>query len=301
MEEIQGDSGWLKVTFSLAATMTDAVADLIGVLSGVGVEIAPTVGEQTTISGFFSCRRGDDSLIVEKIKPELENLFSLYGEPLPKIQSTWLENEDWQTSWQQFFKPFAIVPGLIIKPSWETYEPAPGEKIIEMDPGMAFGTGQHESTALALLLLQRSFSQMDSGNPSKVLDVGTGTGILAMAAVLFGAEKVTAIDNDPEAVTVARENIDNNTLQAHITVSTTELAQISGTFDILCANIVHDVLTAMASDFKRLLTNGGQLILAGILKGEQEKSMLRTMEEQGFSLLESEQKGEWAGLRLQRI
>lgn len=184
----------------------------------------------------------------------------------------------------------------MIKPSWEEYQAVNNEKIIEMDPGQAFGTGQHESTKMALSLLSTSFTKKPV---DKVLDVGTGTGILAMAAVLFGAESGVAIDNDPEAVRVATENINANALAAEITTSTTDLADIQGEFPLIMANIVHDVLVQMAPQFKGLLDPDGRVILAGILIGEQEENIIRIYGELGFQLQESLHDGEWAALLLQ--
>ncbi len=206
-----------------------------------------------------------------------------------------MEDEDWSTSWQQFFKPFAIIPGLVIKPSWESYEPKPDEQVIEMDPGMAFGTGQHASTRLALGLIHDCFQK---NPPKNVLDVGTGTGILAMAAVLFGAEQVVAIDNDLEAVRVATENIANNNLQYKINTSATELADIRGSFGLICANIVHDVLVDMAPAISRLLSPGGRLVMAGILRGNQEKSISNIYRQLNINLLTTAYEDEWASLLL---
>ncbi len=189
-----------------------------------------------------------------------------------------------------------IVPGLVIKPSWETYQAADNVKIIEMDPGQAFGTGQHESTRMALALLAHRFAE---GPPmEKVLDVGTGTGILAMAAVLFGANSAVAIDNDPEAVRVAMENVADNGLADNIVVSTMDLAVVQGTFPLILANIVHDVLVEMAPRFRELCAAGGGVILAGILRGEQEENIIRVYGKRGFSLQKSLHDGEWAALLL---
>jgi ribosomal protein L11 methyltransferase len=131
-----------------------------------------------------------------------------------------------------------------------------------------------------------------------VLDVGTGTGILAMAAALFGAGKIVAIDNDPEAVRVARENISANNLQQTISTSATDLADITGGFDLICANIVHDVLVDMAPTIAGLLIPGGRLVLAGILQGKQEKNIITVYQQLNITLLRSTHEDEWVSLLL---
>ena len=208
-----------------------------------------------------------------------------------------LADQDWATSWQQYFKPFEIVPGLVIKPSWEEYQPTPGQHILELDPGMAFGTGQHASTQMALALIKKS---IETATPEQVLDVGTGTGILAMAAALFGAGRVVAVDNDPDAVVVARENIKKNRLDGKIGVSTTPVAQIMGTFELVCANIVHDVLVEMAQMLAGRTATDGHLVLAGILSGEQEAHIIAVYHALGLQFCERRYQEEWVALLLQR-
>jgi ribosomal protein L11 methyltransferase len=221
-------------------------------------------------------------------------LFALYGCVPEKPVVTLLADQDWATSWQQYFKPFAIVPGLVIKPSWEAYQPESGQHVIEMDPGMAFGTGQHASTRMALALIKQS---MQRTTARQALDVGTGTGILAMAAALFGAERVVAIDNDPDAVVVAQENIEKNNLTEKIKVSVTPVAHIQGEYQLVSANIVHDVLVEMAPVLAALTAPGGHLVLAGILSGEQEVNIVRVYGELGLQPLDRLYQEEWVALQ----
>lgn len=296
---------WLKITFPCPERLTEAVSDLIGVLSGVGVEIHP-VGrnELNEISGFFELEDSSDTpgeqttaTLQKKVSKELEKLFTIYNMSLPEPGTEIIDDQDWATSWQQYFKPFEIVPGLVIKPSWETFTAAENQHVLEMDPGMAFGTGQHESTRLALSLISSCFKNRNDRIDS-VLDVGTGTGILAMAAAVFGAQKVIAIDNDPEAVRAAGNNVRQNTLNAKIEVSSAPLADIHGAFDLICANIVHDVLVEMVPEFKRLIVPGGYIILAGILSGDQVKSIARTYGKYGMEVVETQNEGDWTGILL---
>ncbi|WP_417912830.1 50S ribosomal protein L11 methyltransferase [Candidatus Electronema sp. TJ] len=290
-------SQWLKTTFPCPETALEAVTDLLGVLSGSAVEQSPVKDGLSQISGFFefTSEAGRDEAF-RRLEQELGELLAAYGLPAPEISSSVLADEDWATSWQQYFTPFAIVPGLIIKPSWESYAAQPGEQVLEMDPGMAFGTGQHASTQLALSLVQ---SCCRTAPPERMLDVGTGTGILAMAAVLFGAKEATAIDNDPVAVAVAAENIARNGLAERIAVSAKPLEEISGQFDLICANILHDVLAELAPALVRRLAAKGQIILSGLLCGSQEESILRIYGALGLRLRQAVHENEWAALLLE--
>jgi len=288
---------WLKLSLQTPTRLVESVSDMIGVLSGSGVEVSPETESGSLISGFFPVENGaDETEIVDSVRQVVGELFQLFALPIPEMSTEIIDDQDWATSWKRFFTPVEIVPGLIIKPSWEDYQAEGNENVIEMDPGQAFGTGQHESTRLALSLLTTCLSRQPV---ERVLDVGTGTGILAMAAILFGADSVVAIDNDPEAVRVAAENVAANGLAEKISVSITDLVDVQGPFPLILANIVHDVLVEMAPQFKALLSPGGRVILAGILSGEQEKNIIRVYGELGFHLQTSEHEGEWAALLLE--
>ncbi len=301
MKEIKPGRQWLKVTVACPEQIVEPVSDLIGVLSGVGVDIKPVSATKTReISGFFAIdvdRPGEPAAAVpDHLMDELEKLFALYTLIPPRPTTEIIDDQDWSTSWQRFFTPFEIVPGLVIKPSWENYNPGRGQRVLEMDPGRAFGTGQHASTKLALSLIAACFQESDRDRPETVLDVGTGTAILAMATAVFGADWIMAIDNDPEAVAAARHNVMANRLDWNIGVAATALAAVPGRYDLVCANIVHDVLVGMAPELKRLLAPGGRVVLAGILGGPQEKNIGRVYGEQGMRLVRSEYEDEWAAL-----
>jgi ribosomal protein L11 methyltransferase len=300
------DRQWLKITLFCPPPLLESAADLMGVLSGAGVEQSPETDSGASISGFFllekaddepSCREENGAEILALVEQRMAELFALYGCVLEKPVVTLLADQDWATSWQQYFKPFAIIPGLVIKPSWEAYQPEPDQHVIEMDPGMAFGTGQHASTRMALALIHKS---MELIKAQQVLDVGTGTGILAMAAALFGAHRVVAIDNDPEAVTVARENIEKNSLAGKIEAGSTPVEHISGEYQLVSANIVHDVLVEMAPVLARLTASGGHLVLAGILSGEQEENIVRVYRGLGLRPLDQLYQEEWVALQFIR-
>jgi ribosomal protein L11 methyltransferase len=288
---------WLKITIHTDPVLTDAIEDFMMGISDAGVELTvDQPGETTLINGYFDKSRADQAEtegIIKQLSAYLQELAEIFEVAVPIMTSTFIEDEDWSATWKEHFKPFAIIPGLVIAPTWEEYHGKENEKVIVMDPGMAFGTGHHATTSLSLQLLQDALA---THSALSVLDVGTGTGILGMAAALFGATTVMALDNDPEAVSAASDNCARNNLQGTMEVAGTPLNSLSGPFSLVIANIVHDVLLELAPDLARLTADGGQLILSGILSGPQVTSIVSCFTHLGFSLSRQEQQKEWAAL-----
>lgn len=291
---------WLRVSITVESALAETVAAFLGQLAGGSEQItAPDSGEgREIIVGYLKVTPQTDQELA-KIKAFLEQLAALPGNTLPIMETETIQDQDWNQTWKERFKPFSITPHLVIKPSWESCSPGAGQKIIEMDPGMAFGTGHHASTRLALLFIEGIF-YAEQLRPRKVLDVGTGTGILAMAAALFGAEQVLATDNDPEAVTVAADNVLANGLQSRVTVSGIDLAGIRETFDLVIANIIRDTLLEIATALHARMSSGGRLILAGILAGEQCAEIRIAYEALGLLHQETRNEGEWNALLFRR-
>ena len=299
--------------------MTEAVAAYLADLSGSGVEISSSEGDLINdidnsaafekITTYISIDPSDSenetiSKKINELKQFLANLPLIFTEcPAPKFFTEMIMEEDWGKAWKSFFTSFQITPKLTIKPSWEKTKKQSqednGEHIIEMDPGLAFGTGHHASTQMALLLLEELY-QSRTMKLEKVLDVGTGSGILAMGCGLFGAINVLAIDNDPDAVETAKGNIIRNRLEDIITVSDQDIASIESGFNLIVANIIHDTLAEMAKLLTGLLAPKGYLILSGILKGDQENSIREIYTGQGLSFIEIMTKDEWAALQFQK-
>lgn len=175
-----------------------------------------------------------------------------------------VRDEDWAHAWKAHWRPMRIGRCLVVVPGWEEFSAGPDDLVIRLDPGMAFGTGAHASTALALQALEREVLP-----GAEVLDVGTGSGILAIAAALLGAGAVTALDIDPVAVRVARENVAANGVAGRVKVEQGQAAsRPAESADLIVANIVADVLTAIGGDLLQVLRPGGTLILSGIILQE---------------------------------
>lgn len=291
------ENRWLKLTIVADPVLVESVGDfLVGVIDA-GVETgAPDEPGYGIVTGYVqkvNPTEEEIGRVVAQVGAHLGELAKIFAASQPEFTWTLIGEEDWGTSWKIHFKPFAIVPGLFIAPTWEEYRPAAGESVIVMDPGMAFGTGHHATTCLSLQFLQRSLAGRKG---LRVLDVGTGTGILGMAAVLFGAEMVLGLDNDPDAVAAASENVRRNGLADRMEVSLAPLSSVAEPYDIVVANIVHDVLIVMAEDLTRLTAAGGRLVLSGILAGDQVESIVRVFSSRDFVLVERTARKEWAAL-----
>lgn len=171
---------------------------------------------------------------------------------------------EWRDAWKRYFKVFRVTRRLVIVPSWETFAPAAGDVVLDLDPGRAFGTGAHASTRLCLTELERLHD--DGLAVSRFLDVGTGSGILAIAAAkLWPGATGVAVDVDPQATSAAVENLERNGVRARVTTGETPAEEIPGTFELVVANIQADVLEALRDALAARVAPGGALVLAGLL------------------------------------
>lgn len=288
---------WLQITLTLDPVLVDAVSDFLVGVTGAGVEVGVEDNLVTkTVNGYLEKENLDEDQverILTQLQTHLQELAEIFQVETPICSTSFIEEEDWGSNWKKHFKPFAIIPGLVIAPTWEKYQPQEKEKVIVMDPGMAFGTGHHATTKLSLTLMERIVQRRPG---VKVLDVGTGTGILGMAAALLGAGSVLGLDNDPDAVEASHENMTINGLQDVMEVSITPLGAINNKYQVVIANIVHDVLINLKEDLSRLTLEDGNLILSGILTGEQTENITVEFGVLGFELMEQIKEQEWSGL-----
>ena len=206
-----------------------------------------------------------------------------------------IREEDWANNWKQYFKPITIGEKLLIKPSWEAADPAEKRRILEIDPASSFGTGQHNTTRLCLELIEENLAQGE-----KLLDLGCGSGILSIGALLLGAESACAVDIDDNSVRIAAENAQKNGISPErytafcgdITSDEKLREKIGGGYDIVCANIVADVLIAMSGFFAGFLKDKGKLIVSGIIDTRRE-DVLSTISFCGFELVKSANSEDW--------
>lgn len=200
-------------------------------------------------------------------------------------------DEDWSENWKKYYKPFRIGTRLVVKPTWEPYTPRQQDLVIELDPGMAFGTGTHETTNMCMQLLEKHLR-----GGMRVMDVGTGSGILAIAAAKLGAKDILAIDIDPDAVKVAKENIALNHVGGQVRAVVGDLCKSEAMpCELAVANIVADAICMLAGPLTRHLERGGLLICSGIIR-EREQDVRNAAAEAGYTLADRIEKGEWVAL-----
>jgi len=294
---------WTQVIIKTTEEASDAISEMLTSIGAGGVviedpneirrqiespdsldyadqEFIDSLGTEVTIKAYFN----------EEYRPE--ELGSLINEKLEFISKfldvgrgyigfEMVNDEDWSTAWKKYYKPFHISDSVVIKPSWEEYQKKPGELIIEMDPGMAFGTGTHETTRLCSQLLEKHIKRGD-----RVIDVGCGTGILSIIAVKLGAAHATAIDVDEVAVRVADE----------VSIMKGVLADLEPQrADVAVANIIADVVIGFADMVTKYLKRGGLLLTSGIIK-ERKEDVVNTYTALGFRLESIDEMGEWVAI-----
>lgn len=203
------------------------------------------------------------------------------------------ENKDWLEEWKKGFKAFLFAKPFWVIPSWlkpPAEAPTNPAHLIYVEPGMAFGTGTHETTRLAAGF---TIEEVLRSTPKTLLDVGTGTGILALVARRLGVEKVVGIDNDPEARRTCKENLErNNALD--ISVPDTQIGEVTEQYDVVIANIIDGVLTMLQHDLNKALKPGGRMILSGVLTDREKEFYENFTRETGLKLLEKRVDGEWS-------
>ena len=209
-----------------------------------------------------------------------------------EISAEGMNEDDWAESWKQYYKPVPLGKVTIV-PAWESYEARADEVVIKMDPGMAFGTGTHETTRLVIRLMQ----DLIVGG-ERVLDVGTGSGILSICASKLGAKSCNAYDIDPVAVKVAKENAIADGCE-NITVGVSDLLRgvdlSNGKYDFCVANIVADIIIRMMPDIRKYLKDGAPLILSGIIEPRKDE-VIECAKAHGFSIVREEKENDWIGL-----
>lgn len=261
-----------------------------------------TVDKEPVVSVYFEDtpenreRIQDLKLSVMMLKSkELEGLYGwdvdfgrLYAETVD------VDDVDWKDKWKENFKPLKVTDRLVIKPTWEEYTAAGDELVLELDPGMAFGTGSHETTSLCLKLLEEYLGEEPSDK--KILDVGCGSGILSIAAALLGCGPVLGIDIDEDAVRVANENVRLNGVDDVVEITHGDLLQgVDFKADIVVANLMADLAAMLSESVADHMEKGGVFISSGILTEKQEM-VENALEKAGFEIKEIREDGEWCAI-----
>lgn len=280
-------AGWTKIVIHAHPVAEEAVAAFLLDLGCEGISLSQ--GGEPFIEAYLPFRT-DQSEIQDRIAIFLKDLSAIFPETRgSRLTLERVEDQDWGTRWRQFFHTDQVTPGLMIVPAWETATPAHGSRVIRIDPGPAFGTGQHPTTRMCLQAMEDAVLT----GPWSMMDVGTGSGILSIYGVLLGAERVVGIDVDPEALRWAEQNIRLNGLEGRIELSGDPLDRCKETFSLVVANLTLGVILDLLHQFHRLTAPGGRLILSGILTDQVEKvqeGLIRS----GFGEGNVSIMGEWA-------
>jgi len=304
---------WIELKIITTEEASDAISDMITSIGSGGVaiedpndikreiskpnsldyvddEFIAALGEDVVIKAYFP---GDininelQDLIKEKIN-YISNFLSV-GEGYTGYSE--IDDEDWSTAWKKYYKPINISERVVIKPSWEDYVNKGNEVIIELDPGMAFGTGTHETTRMCAQLLEQYIKEGDI-----VIDLGCGTGILSIIAIKLGAERVTAVDIDEIAVRVTNENCRLNKVDTEITAIKGVIKDInSHKADVIVANIIANVIIDICDTIPYYVNAGGLLITSGIIK-ERKQEVLEAYTKKGFICEKILELGEWVAI-----
>ena len=226
---------------------------------------------------------------VRELVEELKKGESFLGRLHVEVKSE--DDSLWADRWKEYFRPAKVTEKIVIKPSWEEYEAADGELILEIDPGRAFGTGTHETTSGCLELMEKYMKEGD-----RVLDVGCGSGILSIGAALLGSSCVYAIDIDPVAVEVTKENVALNGFSDIVRTEEGDLTKgVDFKADIVAANLMADLVKVLTKDVAVHLEKDGVYISSGILL-EKEDDVKQTLDECGFKVIDVIRKGEWCAI-----
>jgi len=292
---------WMKLELSVPEELVDGISNFMIELGAQGVyeeslepwvanDLPELVANDVVYAYLPFDLRLEDRLA--RLQGYIEGLADLFP-ALPKVackQET-IEDPDWGEQWKKYFKPLRVSREIVIKPTWERYTPEGGDIVIEIDPGMAFGTGQHASTRMCLEALEEIISKDRGIKAWQVLDVGTGTGILGIACAKLGAEKVLCLDIDKKAVGIARENIEINDVADRVKAVSRDVTTLEGPFDLIVANLTEKILTKLRPTLVSLLRPRGYLIISGIIienKGMIEESFLAAPLELFHTITEKE-------------
>lgn len=287
---------WLEVSVTVENEAAEAVAEVLSRYARRGVVIE--AGPEGWNAGPVVIRAylpADDQLQANKrrVKEALGHLDQISPVSVPTFRP--VAEEDWAKAWKERLTVMHVGRHIVIRPSWLDYVPAPDDVVVQLDPGMAFGTGLHPTTQMCLTALEE-LAQPES----RVLDMGTGSGILAIAAAKLGARHVLALDNDSVAVKTARDNMIVNDVQDVVSVLCGSLTEVPESYDLVMVNILANVIIEMMREgLATRVCPGGKVIAAGIID-DQEPKVVATMEQQGLTLVGKQRLEDWVCLVAER-
>ena len=244
-------------------------------------------GQFAVVKGYFSEEDNIDEL-VKYIKEKVEEIKNMgFDIGLGKVESEKMHEEDWANNWKKYYKPVKVGEKIVIRPIWEEYEKKDDEIVISLDPGMAFGTGEHETTRMCIKALEKYVK-----SDSTVFDIGCGSGILSIAAAKLGAKMAVGVDLDPVAVESANENLKFNDVDNIKILEGNLIDVIDGKADIVISNIIAEVICILTEDVSKVINKNGYFITSGIIN-DRVKMVTDKLEECGFEVIKINNDGEW--------
>jgi len=282
--------GWLEICIDIDPVAHESVSTFLFDLGCTGILLEDLQGHSLNSLKAYLPFQKNPGHTRKRISVFLRKLNEIFPEiPSPELTLTQIEVQDWNHNWRQFFHADRVTPNLMIVPAWEPMPDAIDGHVIRIDPGPAFGTGQHATTRMCLEAMEK----LHFSTTWTMLDVGTGSGILATYGAKLGASRILAIDIDPEALRWAERNIQINDLSEFIDLSNTPLEQVKGTFSVLTANLILGQILKLFHRFSHLLQPGGWLILSGILE-DQVEEVKGVLNEYRFREIEILYQEDWA-------
>lgn len=284
-----------KLSIATDREAEDAVVHLLGIIFALPAVVHQnTLTGKTSVSVFAAKRTQFSAASRAELRDGLKRV-TASGLKLGsgRVRILKVKSEDWTQSWKKHFQPWEPGKTLLVKPSWSRRQPRKGQATMILDPGLSFGTGQHPTTRFCLKQLVR---WRRPAVAQSLLDIGTGSGILAIGAALLGYSPVAAFDFDPEAVRIARANARLNRMQSRVSIDSADVTRLpvraSVSYDVVCSNLIHDLLISERRRIGNRVAKGGSLILAGILV-EQFPGVQSAFEKEGWVLRRARTEGEW--------
>ncbi len=290
--------GWFEIAICAAPELHDPLSAFFFDMGATGV-VLEDFGSRT-LKAYLPLEKSPE-IIQDLVLTYLDHLSLLHPHlPPSSFRLSKLAHRDWHNNWRRFFGPVRISEHLMILPVWEKERQKAKERhVILIDPGPAFGTGQHATTKMCLRAMEFHVSAGEGAGETTFLDVGTGSGILAIYGAKLGFGQIEAVDLDPEAIRWARRNMRLNKVSEAIALSTQGVEGITKRFSLVCANLILNELLRLMPCFFRLVKKGGNLVASGILR-DQVKKMAEALPASGFSIKETLYEEEWACMVLEK-
>jgi ribosomal protein L11 methyltransferase len=264
---------------------------LVAILSQLGFE--GFWEERNSLRCYISRDRWSEAMLTE-VQNVANTIHRSSASVAPRISVKNVEDKNWNEEWEKTIQPIHVTEKIVITPTWHEYVALPNELVLLIDPKMSFGTGYHETTRLVLKLMEKYLKEGES-----LLDVGTGTGVLAIAGIKLGASSAIGVDNDEWSFENAQENVQLNHVEREVKIMLGELSDVpSGQFDMIVANIQRNVIEPLLPQMKTMLNRNGILILSGLLDVD-EQPMRKTIADCGFEIAELIVENEWVAFALQ--